>query len=825
MSERFDCYHCGEAIAAGSRVFARIAERDQPVCCPGCKAVAELIHGSGLGAYYAFRSSPVAAAGLRQKASEWAHYDADDLQSRYVHRKDDIAETTIEIGGMYCSACVWLLENTLKRRMGTESITVSPATRRAVIRWNIAELPFSELLTAIAAVGFRPRPLAPGRAADPAHDEYRHALKRMLVAAAAGMQVMMFAVALYAGDFFGIEGAIEKFLRTISLLVTLPIVFYSARPFFAGAWRGLRARSPGMDLPVAIAIGAAFLASVRATLLDHGEIYFDSVAMFVLFLSASRFFEMRARHRSDEYAYALASLLPDSAIRIRDGNEEILSVDRLRVGDMLRIRSGDVMPVDGEVESGSLSLDESMLTGESLPVRKTAGTQVLAGSINREGTGSVRVTRTGAGTSLAEVGRLLERAKADRPPVAQLADRVASYFVVGVLILVALTGMVWLYIDSARTFEIVLATLVVTCPCALALATPTALAAAASTLASRGFLLIRSRLLEVLGRTAILVFDKTGTLTEGRPKVVQTDCYDRGWSRAACLSLAAAIETASTHVLARAFAAHSMHSARFDVEDVQTSPGQGVEAAVDGRRWRIGSAAFVADLSGARPPAETVDESCTRVLLGNEEGIVAQFAIGDALRADARMTIDDLRSAGFRVVIASGDREQPVARVAGKLGITEWHSAMHPRDKVTLVRRLRESGARVVMVGDGVNDAPVLAAADASIALDAGTALARATADAVVLAQRLGSVMDGVRVARRTRRIIRQNIAWAIAYNLTAVPLAASGVLAPWMAALGMSLSSFVVVLNALRVHGRARGAPRRVAAGPCIPVRGEATV
>ena len=824
MAAQLDCYHCGESVPRGSGMYAHIADNEEPVCCVGCKAVAELIHANGLSAYYEFRTSPDPQAGLRQQPSRWTHYDADDMQSRYVHREGDFAETTVEIGGMYCSACVWLLENALKRRGNTESVMVSPATRRAVIRWNAAEAPFSELLDTLAAVGFRPRPLAAGHAADPMHDEYRRALKRLLVAAAAGMQVMMFAVALYAGDFFGIEGAIEKFLRTISLLVTLPIVFYSARPFFTGAWRGLRARSPGMDLPVAIAIAAAFLASVRATLLDQGEIYFDSIAMFVLFLSASRFFEMRARHRSGDQAYALASLLPDAAIRIRDdGGEETLSVDSLRVGDVIRIRAGDVLPVDGQVESGTLSVDESMLTGESLPVQQARGMQVLAGSINRDGIGSVRVTRTGAGTSLAEVGRLLDRAKADRPPVAQLADRIASFFVVGVLILVALTGAAWINIDPARAFEIVLATLVVTCPCALALATPTALAAAASALASNGFLLVRSRLLEVLGRGATLVFDKTGTLTEGRPKVQRTECYSDNWSVSRCLALAAAIETASTHVLARAFAAYE-RPGEFAVDDILIIAGQGVEATVDGSRWRIGSAGFVADLARTPVPRGIVEASCTRVLLGNDEGIVAQFAIGDELRVDARETLDALRNAGFRLLIASGDRETSVASVSSRLGVEEWYSAMLPEDKVALVRRLHRDGTKVVMVGDGVNDAPVLAAADASIALDAGTALARATADAVVLGKRLGSVLDGVRVAGLTRRIIRQNVTWAIAYNLTAVPLAASGMLAPWMAALGMSLSSLVVVANAMRLQRHARNVPRRPARAGCrIPVRGEA--
>lgn len=816
MAARRDCYHCGEPVPDGLRVDALVPAdgivRAEPVCCVGCKAVAELIHGNGLGAYYAFRSDPAAAVtGVRAEPSAFAHYDGDDLRSRYVHRDGEMAEATIEIGGMYCSACVWLLEQALKSdaalRSAVDSISVSPATRRAVVRWREGLLPFSELLEKINAVGFRPRPLAAGQSADPAHDEYRMALKRLLVAAAAGMQVMMFAVALYAGDFFGIEGPIERFLRLISLLVTVPIVVFSARPFYAGAWRGLRARAPGMDLPVAIAITAAFLASVRATLLDSGEIYFDSVAMFVLFLSATRFLEMRARHRSDDQAYALANLLPDAAVRLRDDGQEIVATDSLRAGDLVRIRPGDVVPVDGEIEDGNLSLDESLLTGESLPVRRTAGMRVLAGSVNRAGTAAMRVTRTGAATSLAEVGRLLDRARADRPSVAQLADRIASRFVVGVLVLAGLTGGGWLLVDPPRAFEILLATLVVTCPCALALATPAAFAAAASTLTSRGFLLVRSRLLEVLGRRATLVFDKTGTLTEGRPRVLQTTVRASGWTADRCLALAAALEDASEHVLARAFVGYGAGN-RIGVNAPVAVAGQGVEGTVDGVRWRIGSAAFVSRGEARSSAEEANDGSHTLVWLGNDDGVVAGFAIGDALRADAHATVAALARAGFRIVIASGDRPAAVRPVAERLGVEDWHAGLKPEDKLALVHRLRRRGETVVMVGDGINDAPVLAAADASIALDAGTALARATADAVVLGERLGSVLDGVEIARATRRIVRQNIGWAIAYNLTAVPLAASGMLAPWMAALGMSASSAVVVLNALRLHRRLPVAP-----------------
>jgi Cu2+-exporting ATPase len=794
------CFHCGEPMAGVVPVLARVGEVEQPVCCIGCKAVAEFIDASRLGPFYRFRSKPDASLDLRPKATDWSHYDNDDLLTRYVNRKGESAEATIEIGGMYCSACVWLLENAVKDQGGIFSLDVNPATRRAVIRWDPSQLGFSELLAALARVGFKPQPLAVGHAVDSHDGEYKRALKRLIVAAAAGTQVMMFAVALYAGEFFGIEGEIERFLRVISLLVTVPVIFYSARPFYTAAWRGLRAGAPGMDLPVALAISIAFVASVRATWLNEGAIYFDSVAMFVLFLSATRFLEMRARHRSDDFSLALSRLLPDTAIRVRDGEQEIVALDRLRAGDVIRIRSGDVIPADGEVLSGILSVDESILSGESIPVSRVSGMTVLAGSTNRGGSADVRVSNTGAATNLAEISRLLERAKADRPPIAQLADRIASRFVVGVLIAATIAGTLWFVWQPDRALEVVLATLVVTCPCALALATPAALAAAASTLARRGFLLVRSRLLEVLTGKAVLVFDKTGTLTVGKPEVLQTTVLAADYSASQCQVIAAALETASEHVLARAFAAHWVPG-KAVAQDLIVEAGCGVQGTIDGMLWRIGSEHFMRGFAGVAVPDSALSTDRTVVLLGNERQLVARFEIGDELRDDAADAVAALQCAGFRLLIASGDREPAVRRIAEKLGIREWHSGLAPAEKVALVTSLHKAGVTVVMVGDGVNDAPVLAAADVSIALDAGTALARASADAVVLGKRLHGIFDAAEIAQATRRVIRQNIGWAIGYNLAAVPLAVSGMLAPWMAALGMSLSSLLVVANALRLH------------------------
>ena len=799
MSGRADCFHCGESVPDGPPITAHLDGIDRPMCCIGCKAVAEFIDSSGLSAFYDHRDNPAAERGLTPEATDWGHYDQDSLLNRYVHKEGDLSEATIDIGGMYCSACVWLLDNALKQVDGIDSMAVNPATRRAVIRWESDGLPFSELLAAIARVGFKPAPISATEASPGKDEDYRLALKRLIVAAVAGMQVMMFAVALYAGDFFGIEGGMEKFLRTISLLVTLPIVFYSARPFFTAAWRGLRALSPGMDLPVSLAILGAFLASTYAALTDRGEVYFDSVAMFVFFLGATRFLEMRARHRSEDHSLALARLLPDWALRVQNRVTEKVAIDVLRPGDLLSIRPGDVLPADGTIETGALSVDESMLTGESLPVDRQPGDPVFAGAVVRTGNAFVRLTRTGASTSLAEIGRMLERAKADRPPVALLADRIASKFVVGVLVLATAAGTFWAVTEPDRAFAIALATLVVTCPCALALATPAAIAAATSRLARSGFLLVRSRVLEVINRATVFVFDKTGTLTEGRPTVIATEGYGAAIDEASLRSLAAAIESASEHVLARAFEGFE-EPGRFIVDEARVVPGAGVEASVDNCRYRIGNAAFVADL-GSYPAPESGAGDSTSVFLGDSTGILARFDIGDELRADAAQSVARLRSMGYRPLIASGDRAPAVARAARRLGIDDWQAGLNPAAKLALIHELRAGGETVVMVGDGINDAPVLAAADASVALDAGTALARASADAVSLGHGLGTLVAAVAIARKTQTIIRQNIAWAIVYNVTAVPLAVSGLLAPWMAALGMSASSLLVVLNALRLH------------------------
>ncbi|MEJ2602791.1 MAG: heavy metal translocating P-type ATPase, partial [Gammaproteobacteria bacterium] len=551
--------------------------------------------------------------------------------------------------------------------------------------------------------------------------------------------------------------------------------------------------------------------SVYATVSGHGEVYFDSATMFIFFLSLGRFLEMTARHRATERSAAIGQLLPDTVRRLIGDEEEIVAVVRLRSGDRFRLRPGERVPADARIVSGRAAVDESLITGESRPVAKEPGDTVTAGSINLDGALTLTAERVGQDTLLAAIGRLLERAQAERPAIAVLADRVASWFVVGVLAIAAAVALAWWWIEPDAAFPTALAVLVVTCPCALSLATPAALAAANTALADRGILVVRSRALEGLARFDRVVFDKTGTLTRGRPEVTRIHVLsDAGAADAeACLAIAARLESGSEHAAARAFPRRSDPA-----EDLRPVPGKGIEGSIAGTRYRVGSAEFVGAEALAALPALDAGRAATLVFLGTDDGrVLAAFELRDQPRADAARVVAALHDAGITSAIASGDRTETVRDIAAALGIDDARGALGPEDKLDWVRAMQSAGETVALVGDGINDAPVLAGADVSIAMGAGTTLAQSSADAVLLGESLTPLLTAVDVARRTRRIIRQNIGWAIGYNLLAVPLAASGTLAPWMAAIGMSASSLLVVLNALRLR-RVTGTRRGVDAG-----------
>jgi len=796
MSE--PCFHCGAALTPNFRHAVQFGGQRRPVCCGGCEAAANLILSQGLERYYEFRAPAPSPPGFVLQVREWQAFDREAALRRYTHlRADGSREVSLRIGGLHCAACGWLIESSVGRAAGVHEIHLEPASARAELRYDPRQISLSELLSRIHTLGYDPEPLSFTGAAPDWSAQRRDMLRRLGVAAFGMMAVMTYATSLYAGAMAGMTPDLEQLLRLVSLVVSTPVVLYAAQPFFAGAWRGLRARILGMDLPVALSIGLAYTWSAIATLRGTGSVYFDSAVMFTFFLLLGRFIELTLRARAGRENDALARLLPDAAVRVREAGTERVLPEELCVGDRVRVFAGERIPADGEIVNGQSELDESLLTGEAAPRSRGKGGAVIAGTLNLSSVLELQVTRVGQDSTLAAIRRLLVQARAARPRLASSADRVAAWFVAAVLVLSIAAGAWWWHADPARAFPIALAVLVVTCPCALSLATPAALAAASARLARGGILVARGRALENLVRADYVVFDKTGTLTVGEPRIARVQPLSGRADEAGCLEIAAALERHSGHPIARAFANLSSPIA---LTDVTVAASRGLEGHLGTSCYRIGREEYVRAGCKSIETPQCASLGGSAVVLGDRQGLLAAFTLTDPLKSDAHGTIAQLRALGLRPVIASGDNASSVQGVAARLEVSTAHAALSAEDKLALLRSFQQAGHRVLVVGDGVNDAPVLAAADVSVAVGGGTDLAKVSADLILLGDRLAPLTLAVNTARRTLRVIRQNIAWAVLYNAAAVPLALGGWLQPWMAAVGMSASSLLVVLNAMRL-------------------------
>jgi Cu2+-exporting ATPase len=806
-----NCYHCGLPVPQGVELHVDIDGAPRDMCCAGCQAVAQAIVTNGLTDYYRHRDSMPESPreSLPQALQELGLFDHPEVQKNFVRPVGEHErEAALILEGITCAACVWLNEAHIARQPGVTAVDINYATRRARVRWDENLTKLSAILEAVQAIGYRAHPYDVTRSEQLAQKERRTAQWRLFVAGFGMMQVMMYAFPVYLAD-GDMTADIEQLMRWASLLLTLPVMVYSAAPFFTNAWRDFRFRRVGMDVPVALGVGSAFLASVWATLVAGGEVYFDSVTMFVFFLLTGRYLEMMARQKAARGVETLAKAMPAFAERLPQwplddagGEGERVAVADLSSDDLVRVRPGEVIPGDGLVLDGESSCDESLLTGESRPVPKRAGDAVTGGSVNVASPLVLRLAKVGEATRLASIRRLMEQAAAEKPELVQLADRIAARFVWVLLALAAATGLYWLNADPARALWICVAVLVVSCPCALSLATPAALTVATGALAKEGVLVTRGHAIETLGRADHWVFDKTGTLTLGRPAVTALRCA-AGIAETEVYARVRALEQASEHPLGRALLEKVGPGETARLAGLRAVTGQGIEARLDGRVLRIGVPAFVAELHRQALPAEMGEwlaAGDTVVALGDEAGWQAWFRIADALRPGVKEALAQLRAQGARLTILSGDAPQTVAAVAAELGVDDHHGGMTPEDKHAWLRSA-QTGATVAMVGDGVNDAPVLAQAHVSVAMGGGTDLARGQADVVLLSDDPAHLATGVAIARRTLAVIRQNLGWAFAYNVTAIPLAMAGWVTPWMAGIGMSASSLLVVLNALRLQ------------------------
>lgn len=801
------CYHCGEPVPAGVDIRVVLDGMARPMCCAGCAAVAEMIDGHGLDAFYRAREG----YGARPDARDPAWWQAFDRPAILDAVSEVAAEgqrrVQLRVDHLQCAACAWLIESSLPRHPGVELIHVNPVTGDAELIWRPQQISLGELLCALDRMGYPAVPTAIGWGRRRRSGQ-RAALGRLLVAGLGMMQVMMYALGLYLGEFADMAPATRDFLRWVALLVTTPVVVYSAWPFYHGAWRGLRRGRAGMDLPIALAVLIAYSASLINTFSGSGEVYFDSAVMFVFFMTLVRFIEQGARDRSLDAAERFADSLPAVVRRLRGRGSEVIGRAEIQMNDRLLVESGETVPADGRVAEGSAALDESLLNGESEPRHRPVGTTVYAGSVVLEGPLILTVERVAGDTLLSGIGRLMRRAQARRPPQVLWADRVAGIFVVAIVALASITALSWSLLDPARALPATLAVLVVTCPCALSLAVPVALAAARARLVREGVLVVDAGVFQRLPGLRRLLCDKTGTLTEGRCRLTGYETLgDLPGDR--CLAIGAALEQGSSHPIARAFGADQPGADDALVaEGLREYPGAGVEGWVAGRHYRLGRAEFACPRShAALPPG--------RVWLADGDGPLCAFNLADPLKADAAATLSELP---LPVEILSGDQAAAVAQVAAKTGIGAWQAGLYPQDKLDRLAACQAAGEPVAALGDGINDAPLLAGADVGIAVGAAGSLARCRADVIVTGDRLAPLLELWRVAAAARRIARQNLLWAGAYNLLAVPFAAMGWVPPWLAAVGMSASSLLVVLNSLRLLRRKSPAPHPVATGRWQP-------
>jgi Cu2+-exporting ATPase len=809
------CYHCDQVVTDNVNIQMDILGQARDLCCVGCEAVASAIIQSGSESFYQYRTDAsetpeFTPAELPEFISnELILYDNPTVLADITESSS--SQTTFKlsliIDGITCAACGWLIEKEIKRFVGIESVNLNLSQHRLYLTWDQTKTPLSKIISRIYQIGFKAHPYAPDKAQLHLEEEQRLATRRLALAAFGTMQAMMFALPLYVGDWAGIFEKFETYFRYASLAIATPVVLFSARPFFVAFIRDIKTRHLTMDVPVSIAIGGAYLASIWSTFTGGQEVYFDSVCMFTFFLLIGRFLEARTRLRFGQAGNHLNTLLPRSCTRIDPTTklETVIPVSELNVGDIIRVLPGTTIPADGLIASGTSSIDESIITGEFVPIVKAMGDAVISGSLNVESPFELRITALGNDTQLSTVMSLLDRAATQKPKVALLADNIAQYFVAAVLIISAIVFTSWTFIDSDKAFWITLSVLVATCPCALSLATPTALTAASGALRKAGVLITRGHVLENIIKSRRVIFDKTGTLTLGKLSIEKIITLHG--SEQTALNIASCLEAQSQHPIASAFKFSSKNirqnnspSPLSAAKNVLVEPGQGVSGDIDNVNYRLGNLGYANPMSSNSHDSQTKPDDGHWILLANEQQAIAWFLLSDQIRPMAKETCSQLNNMGLTTEMLSGDQSGQVKWVANAVGIDQTQGGITPEGKLDYLSSISKSDMSI-MVGDGINDVPVLARAPISIAIGSASDLAKTHADVILVGNQLQRLPQLIWQAKRTSKIIKQNLIWALLYNASVLPLAASGLLPPWAAAIGMSLSSLVVVFNALRLN------------------------
>ena len=910
------CFHCGDPVPQPP-FHSDILGQAREMCCMGCQLASQSIVEAGLEQYYLDRSEINRTASLPTQLTRLEAYDHDEIKSQFVYAQDGMSVAELSVNNLRCAACTWLIESRLDELDGISKCQVNLTNQRMRVIWDETKLPISRILAVINEIGYEAKPYRQDTHEAMLARHNNQMLIRLGIAALGSMQAMMYAVAIYFGEYSDMLIFQRDFLRWVSLFVSTPVFFYAGVPFFTSAWSAIRARQVNMDVPVSIALIVTFFASLYATITGQGETYYDSVSMFIFFLLAGRYIEHNARLKAatmandlvvvepvlvqkiaedkeaaerilrqleenslqknvlDKESEASASQVSDVAVngaidgisneiknqntvnatpnfmQTMDANvyqltsliaqewqqtrnqrlatlntedkieaKKMVTAHSLQVGDIIMIEAGSEIISDGILLSSTATVSQSLLTGEGDLIIKTQGDYIVGGAQNDSQPFEMLVTALPEDSQIGLIDRLMNRAMSEKPKLAQQADKLARWFVARILVLSVLVFIGWYIVDPSQAIWATVAVLVATCPCALSLATPIALTVATNRLASYGFLTTRGHTLQTLAEITHVAFDKTGTLTYGKPNLLNIELLtttevatNPNEQKDNLLAIAAALEVGSRHPIAHALltAAYQLHLPA--TQALQHYPAGGVEAMIDGVLYRIGHVDFALDKTNndnynnhdltidlvAQRASSAVVLSCQKSNL-NEWQALACFYFNDKVRDSAKSMLDTLKDLGIESVMLTGDPSPQALVMAEGLGMKSAYNGLSPTDKVNYIQQLQAKGAVVLMVGDGINDAPVLAAADVSTSIAGAADLAQVSSDSIILNGQIEAITAAKRIANKTERIIKQNFRWALIYNGSVLIPAALGYVPPWLAAIGMSLSSLFVVLNALRL-------------------------
>ncbi len=804
MSTAQSCFHCNLPVPANNPWVSEINGEQCSFCCPGCLAVANTIQSVAGNDYYRLRSGPAATYDSQlydSQINDYSQYDETTVQQSFIRQSDNVSQAELLVDNVHCSACCWLIEKVINQLPGVTHCNLNLSQKKLFVEWQQQITPLSKVLSTLASIGYPAKPFSATELNQQYHKQSRQLLIQIGIAGIVMMQVGMCSLAFYVSDVENISQASQQLLRWYSLLLTAFMLPLAAHTFYRNACNSLLQLRLSMDVPVVLAITAAFIVSVYVVVRGHGDTYFESISMFVFFLLIARFIELRSRH--DNTLWQHDKLQPTVCTRrLPNQKYDTIAVQHVKPDMELLVRAGDTVPVDGIVTEGHALLNESSLNGEFLPVSKSNGHIVYAGTILQEGQLHIKARTNVQESQLAHIQRLVDKALAIKSRTANAADQVARYFTGFILTAAGTTAIVCSYLNTEDLLPRVLAVLVVSCPCALALATPSAITVANRALQKIGLFVIKPNVIERLNGITDLIIDKTGTVTVGELTLGEVQCAPASpVNKSACLNIASALETLSEHPIASAF--QTAANTTLKAEKVQVVPCEGVEGTIAHQRYRLGSKLFCQQWHAQSTlyHEEQTEPGSMLVWLISEKDVLCRFELRDKVRTGAHTLMHQIQSMGIYTHLLSGDTVNATAYIAEKLNIDSFCAEQKPEDKLLYLRQLNDRGRRILVLGDGLNDTPMLSAATVSVVMPNASDFAKTQGDIVLTAKSLQPVAALISHAKRTRQVIYQNLMWALLYNITAIPLAAMGLVPPYLAALGMSLSSIFVVLNAARLR------------------------